>query len=69
MKIRNDIIKEEDRNKTWKIHNGKKWINRHLTDPSVLGRRWGERVKTRKPCVKGANKTLLKRKTVSNQKK
>ena len=53
------IIK--DRGKPIQVHNGMKWITRNRQEESAVGLKWGDRLKTRKPCTKGANKIAGKR--------
>ena len=55
-KKRSERVKEGDRNKVCRVHNGKREVKRQLTNPRYVGRKWGERAKTRKPCRKGADK-------------
>lgn len=65
-KDRSEEVKREDRNKVYKVYNGKGYVKRELVNPRYVGLKWGERVKTRKPCTHGANKERnrkIKRKT------
>ena len=55
---RTDRIKEDDRNQTREVHNGRTYVKVKRINEDAVGRRWGEMVKTRKPCTKGANKRL-----------
>lgn len=64
-KKRGDKVKREDRNRVCGVHNGKMYVKRELGNPIYVGLKWGERAKTRKPCVKGANKQLKARRARS----
>ena len=58
---RTDYIVGEDRNQPREVHNGRTYVKRKRTNEEAVGRRWGDRVKTRKPCTKGANKRLRRK--------
>lgn len=68
-KKRSEEIKREDRNQVWSVHNGKSRVKRQLTNPRYVGLKWGERVKTRKPCRSGADKQAKARQNRRKQKK
>jgi ribosomal protein S19 len=61
LKKRSDLVREEDRGKVVLVHNGKIYMKRRVGNDIYLGLRWGERVKTRKPCRTGANRRLRKK--------
>ena len=63
-KQRWEKVKKEDRNELCRVHNGKEYVKRTRGNPRSVGIRWGERVKTRKPCITGANRMLRKTKKV-----
>jgi ribosomal protein S19 len=57
-KKRSEVIRMEDRNQMVEVHNGKTRVKRQVVNPRSVGLKWGERAKTRKPCRKGANKSV-----------
>jgi len=57
-KERTDVVRRDDMNKEYRVHNGKERVKRKRVNTGSVGRRWGSRVKTRKPCTKGANRSL-----------
>ena len=58
---RTEYVAREDRNQPRAVHNGRTFVKRKRTSEDAVGRRWGDRVKTRKPCTKGANKRLRRK--------
>lgn len=68
-KKRNEIVNPQDRNQVWSIPNGKGYVKRQLSNPRYVGLKWGDRVKTRKPCTSGADKQAKARQRMRKQKK
>lgn len=67
-KKRGNRVEVGDRNQVCGVHNGKTYVKRQVVNPRYVGLKWGERVKTRKPCRKGANKQLKARMARSQKK-
>jgi ribosomal protein S19 len=63
IKSREAVIGEKDLNQSARVHNGKEYVDVKCTNPRARGRRWKDRVKTRKPCRSGADKSKKKVKT------
>jgi len=70
-KRRKERVREKDRNVEKRVHDGKGYVKVRRGNERARGKKWGEFVKTRKPCTKGANRQLrkkAKRKGVSKPK-
>lgn len=69
IKKRTEKVLRSDRNVEKRVHDGKAYVPVRIANERARGKTWGERVKTRKPCTKGANRQLRKKKVVSAKKK
>jgi len=56
-KAREAVIQETDLNQVGWVHNGKEYVEVKCGNPRRRGRKWKDRVKTRKPCRTGADKS------------
>lgn len=61
-KRRTQRVRPGDRNVEKRVHDGKGYVKVRRSNERARGKKWGERVKTRKPCTKGANRQLRKKK-------
>lgn len=61
-KRRTETVRPGDRNVEKRVHDGRRYVPRTRANERALGRKWGEFVKTHKPCTKGANRQLRKKK-------
>ena len=62
-------MEEKDRKESQRVHNGKAWVERRRTTKDAVGRRWGERVKTRKTGAKEKDKKVQGKKGTQAKKK
>lgn len=61
-KLRTDRVRRGDRNVEKRVHDGKGYVKVRVGNERGRGKKWGELVKTRKPCTTGANRQLRKNK-------
>lgn len=66
-KKRTDKVREADRGKEKRVHDGKGEVKRRVVSGRRVGKKWGERVGTKKACRKGADRQARKNK-IKNQK-
>lgn len=61
-KKREDRVREGDRGSEKRVPDGKEYVKVRVVSPRRRGKKWGERVATKKPCTKGANRQANKKK-------
>lgn len=61
-KRRTDRVRRGDRNEEKRVHDGKGYVKVRVGNERGVGKKWGELVKTRKPCTSGANRQARKKK-------
>ena len=68
-KLRTQRVRRGDRNVEKRVHDGKGYVKVRLGNERAIGKKWGEFVKTRKPCTTGANRQLRKNKKAIGMRK
>lgn len=66
-KQRTQRVRKGDRNVEKRVHDGKGYVKVRVGNERGVGKKWGEFVKTCKPCTKGANRQLRKSKKVQGK--
>ena len=57
-KKRRDRVRSRDRGQEKRVPNGRGYRKVKVVAEGLRGKRWGERVPTTKPCLRGANRQL-----------
>lgn len=61
-KERTEKVLRGDRSKRKRVPIGKGEVRTQVVNVRRVGKKWGDRVATTKPCTKGANRQLAKKK-------